>query len=97
LLLQFLGLVQVYQKTYGLWGLYSVPARVSGLLADGPVGLTPWAREFVEDEYVGRLRPAERQLEKLVQDGLTLRVNHERSQRPDVRAGNVLGRGLDFG
>lgn len=45
------------QKVYGLWGLYSVAARTSGLVADGPVGLTPDAREFVEAEYLPTLEP----------------------------------------
>lgn len=40
------------QKVYGLWGLYSMPARASGLLAKGETALTPAAREFVEDNYL---------------------------------------------
>ena len=39
------------QKVYGLWGLYSVPARRSGWVAEGPIGLTPIARDFVEAFY----------------------------------------------
>jgi hypothetical protein len=57
------------QKTYGLWGLYSVPARVSGLITDGPVGLTPRAREFVERHYVPQLRPVETRLIRLLLEG----------------------------
>jgi hypothetical protein len=41
------------QKTYGLWGLYSVPARVSGLLEGDPARLTPPAREVVEGVLAG--------------------------------------------
>lgn len=42
-------------KVYGLWGLYSSPARASGLLErDEPV-LTPVAREFVEKQYLAFL------------------------------------------
>ena len=63
------GFILSDQKTYGLWGLYSVSARVSGLLADGPVGLTPWAREFVELEYLPRLRISQGTLVKLILDG----------------------------
>lgn len=63
------GFILSDQKTYGLWGLYSVSARESGLLADGPVGLTPWAREFVEREYLPRLRPAQGKLVKLILEG----------------------------
>ncbi len=43
------------QKIYGLWGLFSVASRSSGLLGrDRPV-LTPVAREFVERHYIARL------------------------------------------
>ena len=40
------------QKTYGLWGLYSVPSRSSGLVEGHPTRLTDEARRFVEDNYV---------------------------------------------
>lgn len=40
------------QKIYGLWGLYSVPSRASGLLEGDPPRLTPAAREFVERNYL---------------------------------------------
>jgi hypothetical protein len=43
------------QKIYGLWGLFSVPARASGLLAQGETILTPDARRFVEERYVAQL------------------------------------------
>jgi hypothetical protein len=39
------------QKTYGLWGLYSVPSRSSGLLEGNPARLTGEARSFVEKNY----------------------------------------------
>jgi hypothetical protein len=39
------------QKTYGLWGLYTVPTRSSGLLEESPARLTPEARKFVETHY----------------------------------------------
>jgi hypothetical protein len=43
------------QPTYGLWGLYTVPSRLSGLLeADAP-RLTPAARDFVERQYLPKL------------------------------------------
>lgn len=54
------------QKTYGLWGLYSVPARESGLLPAGPLGLTPRAQELVEREYLPHLKPAWAKLLELV-------------------------------
>ena len=35
------------QKAYGLWGLYSVAARVSGLIPSENVGVEDAARQFV--------------------------------------------------
>jgi hypothetical protein len=46
------------QKIYGLWGLYSSPAKVSGLLAGDPARLTPPAREVVERVHVPILAEA---------------------------------------
>jgi hypothetical protein len=43
------------QKTYGLWGLYSVPSRSSGLLTGNPSRVTPPVRKFIEDEYLSTL------------------------------------------
>ena len=43
------------QKTYGLWGLYSVAARQSGLLERNENRLTQTALDFVEAEYLPRL------------------------------------------
>jgi hypothetical protein len=40
------------QKVYGLWGLYSVPSRTSGLLDSDPPRITPPARELVEKVYI---------------------------------------------
>ena len=41
------GMILSDQKTYGLWGLYSVSARASALIADGPVGVTAETNKFV--------------------------------------------------
>lgn len=43
------------QKIYGLWGLFSVPARTSGLLEREDTVLMPAARAFVQEEYIPRL------------------------------------------
>lgn len=43
------------QKTYGLWGLYTVPAKASGLLQGDPTRLTAEARAFVERRLVPEL------------------------------------------
>ena len=40
------------QKIYGLWGLYTVPGKSSGLLEGEPTRLTAAAREFVEGFYL---------------------------------------------
>ena len=39
------------QKIYGLWGLYTVPSRSSGLLYGDPARPTPAAREHAEDTW----------------------------------------------
>ena len=46
------------QKIYGLWGLYSMPARASGLLGGDPGRLTRPAREFVEAQCLPLLKAA---------------------------------------
>lgn len=43
------------QKIYGLWGLYTGPARTSGLLEGDPTRLAASAREFVDEHYLARL------------------------------------------
>jgi len=43
------------QKTYGLWGLYTVPSRSSAMLAGSPTRLSPAARRFVEEVYLPTL------------------------------------------
>jgi hypothetical protein len=44
------------QRIYGLWGLFSVPARESGLRSDEQPILTPAAKDFVEQQYISRLK-----------------------------------------
>ena len=68
------GMILSDQKVYGLWGIYSVSARVSGMIADGPVGLTDFAREFTDKHYWPVLQPAENKLFKLLKEGGTLRT-----------------------
>jgi hypothetical protein len=46
------------QKTYGLWGLYSVASRTSGFLLPDRPALTPEATEFVERQYMHKLTRA---------------------------------------
>lgn len=40
------------QRTYGLWGLFTVPAEASGLLQHDSITLTPAAERFVESRYM---------------------------------------------
>lgn len=62
------------QKVYGLWGLYSVPARTSGLLPDGTRDVTPTAREFIEPNYINRLNGSAVKLRELLARGGKLRT-----------------------
>lgn len=62
------------QRTYGLWGLYTVAARVSGLLPDGPLGVTPACREALDEIYLPRLGRGLAPLLKLVRAGGKLRL-----------------------
>ena len=58
------------QKAYGLWGLFSSPARISGLIADEYTGLTQPALEFVERAYWPKLEAVYKRLtSRLVEDG----------------------------
>lgn len=71
------------QKIYGLWGLYTMPARASGLLDGDPTRLTPPATEMVERQYLplfedGSGRDARRILDVL----------RPRSRRIDVDGGD---------
>lgn len=46
------------QTMYGIWGLYRVAATQSGLLVQDQDRLSPQALEFVESEYITRLKGA---------------------------------------
>ncbi len=63
------GMILSDQKTYGLWGLYSVSARRSGLIPEGSLDVSPEAREFVERHYVRKLNGAARPLHQLLAKG----------------------------
>jgi len=53
------------QKTYGLWGLYTMPGKASGLLEGDPTRLTPAARELVERQYLPLLADGRAIVERL--------------------------------
>ena len=63
------GMILSDQKTYGLWGLYSVPARRSGLIPEGPLDVSADAREFIKRHYVRHLNGAARPLHRLLAKG----------------------------
>jgi len=63
------------QKVYGLWGLYSVPARTSGLLPDGARDVTLAAREFIERNYINRLNGSAVKLRELLARGGKFRID----------------------
>ncbi len=69
------GMILADQKVYGLWGLYSVPARTSTLIPEGPLDVTPEAREFVERNYLPALNGARPRLLQLLRRGGTLQTN----------------------
>src|SRR5690606_2258653 len=78
------------QKTYGLWGLYSTPARSSGLLRSGEPVLTPAGRELVERLYLPALAGnggrMERQLLALVRRDSTYFIDGQHSELATVLA-----------
>ena len=71
------GMILSDQKVYGLWGLYSVPARTSGLIPDGALDVMPDVREFVEQHYIRRLNGTAGKLTKLLTDDGKLRTNDQ--------------------
>jgi hypothetical protein len=68
------------QKIYGLWGLYTVPARASGLVEADPPRLTPAARDFVERVYLPLLAEGAGREGKLI-----VAILREPTARLDVR------------
>lgn len=63
------------QRAYGLWGLYSVSARASKLLPDGPLGVTEVTAGFVEEHYLPQLSQVLERLKDLVRGRGTLRLS----------------------
>lgn len=45
------------QRRYGIWGMYTVSGRVSGLLEQEGLALTKSAQDFVELNYMEKLNP----------------------------------------
>jgi len=82
------------QKIYGLWGLYTVPARTSGLVEGDPPRLTPPALELVERLYIPILEERSRKDVKRILEVLrsqATRIDVLGADRPMVAAvGRVL-------
>jgi hypothetical protein len=68
------GLILSDQRIYGIWGLFTVSARVSGLIPDGPAGVTDRACDLIEAAYLPHLRAVEAPLLKLLARGGRLEV-----------------------
>lgn len=81
------GQILSNQKTYGLWGLYTMPSRASGLIAQDALCLTPLAREFVESHVLRVLRKAKPDAEKRI--GEILRREHTDIE-PDGKDSGLL-------
>ncbi|MXW55090.1 MAG: hypothetical protein F4X44_02680 [Gammaproteobacteria bacterium] len=73
------GFILAAQRINGLWGLFSVAARVSGLIPDDRVGLRPIARDFIDKEYLPILNPCIEQLTRLISTG-----GHLDTRTPDI-------------
>lgn len=65
------------QRTYGLWGLYTVAARNSQLIESSRPRLTSLARDFVEAEYFARLRPVEQSIFSFLDKDLIFEPRHK--------------------
>jgi len=74
------GAILADQKVYGLWGLYSVPARTSGLIPVDRAGVTEVSRRFIEKLYLPKLEPALKPLRRLLAAGGTLDVRPGKSE-----------------
>ena len=68
------GMILTDQKVYGLWGLYSVPARTSGLIPEGALDVVPDVREFIERHYISKLNGSAGKLKILLTQGGRLRT-----------------------
>jgi hypothetical protein len=71
------GQILSNQRTYGLWGLFTGPARASGLLEGEPTRLTAVSRQLVESTYLpafaaGGLKNADMVVARLLKPRLDL-------------------------
>ena len=66
------------QRTGGLWGLYTASARASGLVEEGPVGLSPRSRSLFGEVYEPILGKAADEFLRLARRGGTLDVHRNK-------------------
>jgi hypothetical protein len=85
--LQILG----NQKTYGIWGLFMMPAIDSGLVVPKDLTLTPAARELVEEQYVPMMRSGTRDEAMLIESVVSKASCEIEPQRRHERVFEVLG------
>lgn len=72
------ALILTDQKTYGLWGLYTVAARTSGFVPEHRnFGVTERAQEFIDQCYAPHLERGERELLRLIERGGNLDLRRE--------------------
>jgi hypothetical protein len=87
------------QKIYGLWGLYTVPARSSGLVGGNPTRLTDDGRRLVESVYISVLtkegfRNADYIAKRLAETRIGLDLNRQRDGELLRAVAKVLQRRL---
>ncbi len=56
------------QRSYGIWGFYTVPARESGLIKQNETKLTREAKDFVEKNYIPVIEKAGKNISSLIID-----------------------------
>jgi hypothetical protein len=66
------GFILSDQRVYGVWGLFTVAARRSGLLPEGSFGVTPVAQQFLEANYISKLNGSVKPIMRLLARGGTL-------------------------
>lgn len=71
------GMILADQKVYGLWGLFSVPARTSGLIPEGSIGVTKTTKIFIENNYMPVLEPVVKPLLAILAEGGRLNLRKQ--------------------
>lgn len=86
------------QKIYGLWGLYTMPARSSGLVDGDPPRLTPPATELVERLYLPIFKDGAGHDAKRIRELLRQKLSRIDLKKSDIglvhAVGKVLKKGL---